>query len=90
MPTQAEIIKGLDWWVPTVQETAGALDQFKEHVKTILDKDDRLQLDAAQKERLLAEWTELYDAHVDALQNLSRDLGNWDIPEPPETPELEP
>ena len=36
MATQAEILAGLDAWVPGVQTTAGALDQFKQKVKVIL------------------------------------------------------
>ena len=86
MATQAEILAGLDAWVPGVQTTAGALDQFKQRVKVILSADSVLNLTATQKQALLAEWEARYDAHVVAFQKLGRDLATWDIPKVPEGP----
>lgn len=86
MATQAEILAGLDTFVPLVQNTAGALDQFKQRVKVILSADSVLNLTAEQKQALLAEWAERYDAHVAAFAKLGRDLATWDIPEVPDEP----
>ena len=86
MTTQAEILAGLDAWVPGVQITAGALDQFKQKVKVILAADSVLNLTATQKAAILVEWEARYDAHVVAFQKLGRDLATWDIPKVPEGP----
>jgi len=86
MATQAEIMAGLDAWVPGVQTTAGALDQFKQKVKVILSADSVLNLTATQKAAILTEWEARYDAHVAAFQKLARNLATWDIPEVPKEP----
>jgi hypothetical protein len=82
--TREEIIAGLDLHVPEVQNTAGELDTFKQTVKIILSKDDVLQLEPAQKQRLLDEWAAKLNAHIAAVGNLDVDLVNWEIPPAPE------